>query len=71
MPKPKVSKNPNANWRNDDIQFPRLIAELKMAGAFTPQVVRDLTESMDLGEGRVWEIIGRAEAVWDGCKDRA
>jgi len=27
-----VSKDPNKNWANDDIQFPRLIAEMEAAG---------------------------------------
>jgi hypothetical protein len=36
------------NWQNNLIQFPRLISELQIAGAFTPDIMENLMESMDL-----------------------
>lgn len=42
------------NWDNDAIQFPRLIEEAQAAGAFTPQVIADMADSMDLGVDNVY-----------------
>lgn len=57
-----------SNWLNNGIQFPRLIAELEMAGAFTPEVVQTLCESMDLVEADVMELVERAQVSWDHIK---
>lgn len=53
------------NWDNDEIQFPRLIAELKGAGAFTPEVLSAVAASMDLELLDVHELIERAVTAWD------
>ena len=53
------------NWEENKMQFPRLIAELQMAGAFTPVVMEDLQASMDLSEMEVQEIIERAVLAFD------
>ena len=52
-------------WHDNAIQFPRLIAELDAAGAFTPEVMRDLQESMDLTPDEIGELIERANAAWE------
>jgi hypothetical protein len=65
---PKVSSNPDVNWRNDAIQFPRLIVELEAAGAFTAKVMRSLTSSMDLEE--VKGLVDRAQKKWDKIKEQ-
>lgn len=70
MPKIKVSGDPDKNWANDAIQFPRLIAELEAAGAFTTQVFKGLMESTDLDEGQICELLERAQATWDDIKAR-
>ena len=36
------------NWDNNAIQFPRLIEEAQAAGAFTPEVIKSMADSMDL-----------------------
>lgn len=64
-----VSKNPNINWNNNEIQFPRLIAELEAAGAFTSQgLIQTLTEEMDLTEAEILELVDRAQTKWDEIK---
>ena len=68
--KPKITNNPNENWANDCIQFPRLIAELEGAGAFTPEVLAQLSEEMGLSLDRLDELVERAQKTWDDIKAR-
>ena len=58
----------NANWNDNSIQYPRLIAELQAVGAFRPSVMRDLCESMDLEHEDVLELVDRAVDEWDEIK---
>jgi hypothetical protein len=67
---PYPSKNPEKNWNNDSIQFPRLIAELEACGAFTPKVVKGLSASMDLDSEDIYTLVTRAQDIWDGIKER-
>jgi hypothetical protein len=55
-------------WADNSIQFPRLIAELEAAGAFTPEVLTELRELMDLDAHDVMELVDRAQAQWDHIK---
>lgn len=64
-----MSVQTNPKWDNNDIQFPRLIAELQMAGAFTPEVMESLKDSMDLEESDIDELMTRADVLWDQIKD--
>ena len=64
-----ISKNPEVNWENNYIQFPRLISELDIAGAFTPQVTTDLCDSMSLNKEEICELIGRATETFDKIKE--
>lgn len=64
----KVSKNPETNWNNDNIQFPRLLAELRAIG-LTPEQYEFLNESMDVDREQVDEILERSEVVWQEIKD--
>ena len=34
----------NRLWNSNKIQFPRLISELEADGAFTPEIMRELSE---------------------------
>lgn len=61
-----VKENPK--WLDNSIQFPRLIAELEIVGAFTDEVIRDLRQSMDLSGNEIFEIIDRAQSEWDKIK---
>jgi len=57
------------NWENNDIQFPRLIAELEAAGVFArPSVMAELCWSMDLTEKEVLEIVERASNRFNEIK---
>jgi len=56
----------NPKWENNSIQFPRLIAEAEAAGLWCDKVgVQLMAESMDLEVKEVFEIIERAQTVWD------
>ncbi len=59
-----------STWTDNSIQFPRLIAELNAAGAFTAQVMEDLSVSMDLDADDIRELIDRAEAHWQNTIDQ-
>lgn len=63
-----VSKDPEENWKNDSIQFPRLIAELQAVGVFNNTVIADLKEAMDLTESEIQDLIDRACEQWDEIK---
>ena len=54
-------------WKRNDIQFPRLLAEINAAG-LTRKQVSMLSRSMDLGASEIGELFERAEAEWDEIK---
>lgn len=56
------------SWNDDTIQFPRLIAELEMAGVFTRKTFKLLCESMDLENENIDELLERAQKTWDKIK---
>lgn len=63
--------NPTPEPRLDNTtQFARLLAAAKAAGAFTPEVMADLTASMDLPPERIGELTNRAQAAWEAAKLR-
>ena len=55
-------------WDRDDIQFPRLLAEIRAAG-LTPEQYRDLSVSMDLPPGAIDVLLERAEDAFEKVKD--
>jgi hypothetical protein len=52
-------------WKNNNIQFPRFIAEAEAAGAFTPEVAQSMADSMDLTVDEVYELVDRAQVEWE------
>lgn len=60
----------NPLWQDDEVQFPRLIAEIEAVGGFTEALVQDLQTSMDLQEEHVFELIDRAQQRWDDIKEQ-
>lgn len=69
--KEKSSKSvPKSKWENDAIQFPRLIAELEAAGAFTADVMTSLCDSMDLDPSNINELVDRAQTKWEKVKSK-
>ena len=57
-----------AIWMDNSVQFPRLIAELEACGTFTPEVLRALSERMELSPPEVRDLIGRAQGQWESIK---
>jgi hypothetical protein len=57
-------------WENDNIQFPRFLAELEAVGAFTPEVYKSLEDSMDLTPDEISELINRAQVGWEHIKQQ-
>lgn len=67
MPK---DKGPDL-WYHNDIQFPRLIAEMEAAGFFQNDVrMAALCSSMDLEVADVMGLVDRAQRLWDEQKAR-
>jgi hypothetical protein len=71
MKLPKIAKDPQKNWENDEIQFPRLIEEAQAAGAFTAEVIDDMAKAMDLPHEDIEELLERAADKWEAIKDQA
>lgn len=59
----------NDLWKNDSVQFPRLLAELVAVGAPTEEQMQELCESMDLEPEQVNELLDRAQARWEELKN--
>jgi hypothetical protein len=65
----KVSPDPNENWKNDAIQFPRLLAEIWATIDLVDHGNFDaVCEAMDLNKEQVTELFERATATWDRTK---
>ena len=64
----RISKDPQENWENNDIQFPRLLAEIMGTLDFTNEQWEELCASMDLAPEEIMEVFERAMAVWDRIK---
>lgn len=58
----------NKNWKDNTIQFPRLIAELEAIGVFTEANMIKLAVEMDLSQLEVAELIDRACSEWDNTE---
>lgn len=56
----------NNNWENDEIQFPRLLAEI--VATQDSLDIDALCESMDLEPDEVDELFNRAQKRWDEIK---
>jgi hypothetical protein len=54
-------------WERDDVQFARLLAEIKAVG-LTAEQLEGLKSSMHLPTEKVIELLDRAEETWDGLK---
>lgn len=55
-------------WKDDFVQFARLIAEAEAAGAFTPDVLEEMSESMDLNMSDIYSVIDKAQTKFDEIK---
>lgn len=57
---------PDERWQRDDIQFPRLLAEISATQDHLD--LQSLAESMDLSVDEVNELFDRAGAAWEATK---
>ena len=57
-------------WKDNHVQFARLIAETEAAGAFTDTVLKDMSDGMDLTTHEIGQIIDRAQAERERIKLR-
>lgn len=55
-------------WERDEIQFPRLLAEIRASG-LSLSIYADLRESMDLTNREIDELLERAEKAWELIKE--
>ena len=67
---PRVDPNPEVNWRNDAIQFPRLLAEIAACVRLTQRMWEDLSATTDLTRDQLEDIFDRATTTWDDIKSR-
>lgn len=52
-------------WANDHLQFARLLRELDLADAFTPELIDKLTGQMDCKEADIDQLLGRVTNAFD------
>lgn len=63
-----MDTNSDKLWGRDDVQFPRLISELKAVG-LTEEQMKALAASMDLDRCHIHEILDRGEEVFEAIKE--
>ena len=56
-------------WKNNTIQFPRLLAEINGVG-LTNKQYKELSDSMDLSREEIDQLFDRAEESWQQIKAR-
>jgi hypothetical protein len=61
--------NDSSLWERNDLQYPRLIAEILAAGALNESARALICESMDLDPPELDELINRAETDWTRIKE--
>jgi len=54
----------DANWKNDQLQFARLLSEIQ-ASKLTSEQYKDLSESMDLSFDEIDELLQRATDAFE------
>jgi hypothetical protein len=64
----KEETKPVSLWQENKFQFPRLIEEADAAGAFTPDILTLMSDSMDLEVDRIQELIERARDEFEQIK---
>jgi hypothetical protein len=57
-------------WERNDIQFVRLLAEIRAVG-LTSEQLKDLRASMDCTTDEICDILERAEDIFEGVKEHA
>lgn len=62
------AKRKRSAWRNDQLQFTRLLAELNGVG-LTEMQYSELADSMNLDVEDIDELLARADAAWERIKE--
>ena len=57
-------------WERDDIQFPRLLCEIRANWEPNKDEWKALCSSMDLTEDQIEELFDRANTAWEDSKRR-
>lgn len=65
----EAEKDSHRLWERDDVQFPRLLAEIKAAG-LPAEVIKQVCTSMDLSSEQVHELLDRAEETFEAIKEQ-
>lgn len=65
-----IDEDPEINWQNNDIQFPRLLTEIIVNLEISKEQLTLLGESMDLTNQGVLDIFERAINKYDQIKER-
>jgi len=60
---------PKDIWKDDSIQFPRLLAEI-MAVGLTEKQWDDIETSMNIEEDELSELFDRAQTEWEEVKKK-
>ena len=63
----KQSSNPSL-WQRNDIQYPRLIAEILASGALDDKLRTAICDSMDLQPNNLQDLLTRAQHDWTTIK---
>ena len=57
-------------WKDNSIQFPRLIAEINACVDISPEDWEALQESMDLDKDEIGQLFDRAHEEWETIKEK-
>jgi|APSaa5957512493_1039668.scaffolds.fasta_scaffold02327_11 hypothetical protein len=66
---PKKKPGASTAWADNDVQFPRLLAELRAAIAPDTDIIAEVAASMDLTTAEVHTLFIRAEKRWEEIKE--
>lgn len=66
-PEEKAKELHDRNWEDNDIQFPRLLAEIYAAGLSAKQE-QDICKSMDINKAELYDLLERADNKFEQIK---
>jgi hypothetical protein len=68
---PVLPERNSSPWQHNDIQFPRLLAEIMASGAIDENARIAICQSMDLLAEQLQELFDRAQTEWEQIKTSA
>jgi hypothetical protein len=66
---PKVNQKPTEIWKDNYIQFTRLLAEITSTVDLSVTNIESLCETMGIDSGQLDELCDRAEVEWQRIKE--